>query len=526
MYLNELLQRMSDELRREQTMMRYAARLVLPLLIVPLIALTTRAMRGGWEALVCALGVITLVAMVAIITQPSQRRTRTMLADAATYLPHLRGAGRLPHSVPRDLIHVWPGVLAMLLSIILFGRTILAPLALWQQLAGVLFGLLFGLLCCLHLAQVRHMLYRLHERVLLESQRRQHSQAEVERGRPVDGLLDPVVLARLDALPVPAVPLSPAALALVRTEAYVLLRDTPDVLNEDVRTAMRAWTEQAQTDELHHWMLPTVGGKIYLPCTAGGTLSHALGATARRLGMDGAYSGTLGTWLVRLPPARSYAVQARLIDALVALGMLPIGSPLIHHLTLAGDLGAESGLPALLHLMSTPLVFEKRPGHAEGDDRPFLMRGGGVLDDLGRGRRSMGQRTDFVDGFLLPETEDLQGVEHLTAHLINLRIKQLLGWAILATRRAPERRSAGEQEAARRYAQLRIDMRALLERYELADALSINWIDGSWREQWRYVQAFSRLKLDTSSFLPAAQSLRDAALNDFERLAVRASGQR
>ena len=53
---------------------------------------------------------------------------------------------------------------------------------------------------------------------------------------------------------------------------------------------------------------------------ANGTLARLLGATARRLGMDGGYSATLGTWLLRLPPARSYAVAGRLIDALIALG--------------------------------------------------------------------------------------------------------------------------------------------------------------------------------------------------------------
>ena len=63
-------------------------------------------------------------------------------------------------------------------------------------------------------------------------------------------------------------------------------------------------------------------------------------------------------------------------------------------------MGRQSKLLSLVHLAATPLLFAERPGHAQDDDRPFIMRGGGVLDDMaGRGRHS-GPRTDFVDGFI------------------------------------------------------------------------------------------------------------------------------
>jgi hypothetical protein len=248
-----------------------------------------------------------------------------------------------------------------------------------------------------------------------------------------------------------------------------------------------------------------------------------LGATARRFGMDGGYSASLGTWLLRLPPARSYVVAGRLLDALIALRLAPPGAILPHHLTVQGDLGQESRVLSLMHLAATPLILAERSGHAQGDDRPFIMRGGGVLDDLnGRGRLT-GPRTDFVDGFLFVRTPGLDAVEHIVAHTINLRIKQVLAFGLLAAARPPESRSLVEQRAAAAYTRLRIDLRALLAPYGLDWALDVRWLDGRWSEVWPAIRRMSELKEHDAEFLAAAQRLRDSALDTIEALEIKAT---
>jgi hypothetical protein len=326
-------------------------------------------------------------------------------------------------------------------------------------------------------------------------------------------------------LPLPLLALSPAAQALLRVEAYLLLRDLPDLAERELREALAALARQAHDDEQRHMLLPPVGGKIYLPVVANGALARLLGTTARRLGMDGGYSASLGTWLLRLPPAHSYAVAGRLIDALLALGLPPRESILPHHLTVQGELGQASKLLSLLHLAATPLLFAERAGHAQGDDRPFIMRGGGVLDDMaGRGRHT-GPRPDFVDGFIFVQAPGMHGVEHLTAHTINLRVKQGLAFGLLAAVRPYDRRSPAERDAAATYTRLRDDLRALLERHDLAAALDIAWLDGRWSEVWPLILRMSDLKERDPGFLDAAQQLRDGALAELEAIATAATRQ-
>ncbi|MBC8078426.1 MAG: hypothetical protein H7Y32_20280, partial [Chloroflexales bacterium] len=76
--------------------------------------------------------------------------------------------------------------------------------------------------------------------------------------------------------------------------------------------------------------------------------------------------------------------------------------------------------------------------------------------------------------------------------------------------------------AAERYASLRADLAAFLQRYDLGNALLIRWVDGSWAEQWPIVQEIGQAKQRDAAFLPTAQSLRDAALDDLERIATKA----
>jgi hypothetical protein len=321
----------------------------------------------------------------------------------------------------------------------------------------------------------------------------------------------------------PLLALSPAAKALLRVEAYLLLRDLPDLAERELLDALRALAQQAHEDEQRHMLLPPVGGKIYLPVVANGPLARLLGATARRLEMDGGYSATLGTWLLRLPPAGSYAVAGRLIDALIALGLPPRETILPHHLTVQGELGQASKLLSLLHLAATPLLFAERPDHAQGDERPFIMRGGGVLDDMaGRGRYS-GPRTDFVDGFIFAQMPGLDSVEHLTAHTINLRIKQVLAFGLLAGARPYARRAPAERDASAAFIRQRDDLRALLDRHGLAQALDMPWLDGRWSEIWPLIQRMSQIKERDPSFLDAAQQLRDGALDELEHIATAAT---
>ncbi|MCU0490354.1 MAG: hypothetical protein MUD01_02005 [Chloroflexaceae bacterium] len=541
MRLDELFQRMLDQVEQEQRLARRVALFVAPPLLFVLAALGVIMALGWWQFAAAMLGVLTLVVQFDFFTRPAITRTRQFMADLALYLSadeeqvaDAVEAGE-QHGLMQRFLPLVPALLATLLALLVFVPTLLRQAAPWQQLLGVAFALGLLLVCAERLLRSERVLRQAHQRLSAELATRRIPRRVVapavavpgqpRKRPPDDGLLDPATLARLDAQPMPVLRLSPGARAWVRTEGYLLLRDRPTVSAEELREAMHAWASLAHTDEADHWALPAVGGKVYLPCAAHGILARSLSATARRLGMDGAYSATLNTWLVRLPPARSYAVAARLIDSLMALGMLPPGATLIHHLTVAGDLGADSTMPALLHLLSTPLIFEARPGHAVGDERTFIMRGGGVMDDLDRGGRTTGARTDFVDGFLFVDAPGMDSVEQIAAHAVNLRLKQLLSWAIYTTKRPPERRTPAENGAALRYAELRADTLAFLERYELAGALSIPWLDGRWSEQWFYIKAISDRKQASGDFLDQAQTLRDEALDDLEELALRAAGQ-
>ncbi|HWQ14711.1 MAG TPA: hypothetical protein VNL77_18075 [Roseiflexaceae bacterium] len=343
---------------------------------------------------------------------------------------------------------------------------------------------------------------------------------------PPDGLLDPQLARRALGLPLPALRLSPAGVALLRAEAYLTLRDFPDIEDRALIDGLAAIGRAMYAAELRHTLLPPVGGKLYLPVAAGGTVAAMLGATARRLGMDGAYSGSLRTWLVRLPPARSYVVAGRLIDAVVALRLLPPGV-LPHHLTVQGDLGPEARVLSILHLAAAPLLFEERPGSGRADERPFIMRGGGVLDDVGgRGERGSGPRTDFIDGFLFVHAPEMDAPEHLTGHTLNLRLKQVLAYGLLAALRPSYRRDQAEARAAAAFERLREALRVLLADYDLARALEVDWLDGNWSDIWPLIARMSAVKERSPAFLERAQQLRDAALDEIEAIAVAARAGR
>jgi hypothetical protein len=526
MRLDLLIDHLLHSIARERVLLRRASRYLLPLLLLPIGFALAQITRGWLNALAGALGAAVLLAQIELFLRPILDRARTTDRDISIYL-QLAPAHERPNPASAAPL-LWPSTLAVAASMALFLPTILFAAAAWQRLLAVALGLGGLLMIWQRLAQITGLLDGIETR--LSVARGQLAVAKARETRTTDygvrttgDLLDPTLSQRMAGLPMPLLALSPAAQALLRVEAYLLLRDLPDLAEGDLLDALGALARQAHQDEQRHVLLPPVGGKIYLPVIANGTLARLLGATARRLGMDGGYSATLGTWLIRLPPAGSYAVAGRLIDALIALGLLPRESILPHHLTVQGELGQASKLLSLLHLAATPLLFAERPGHAQGDDRPFIMRGGGVLDDMaGRGRHS-GPRTDFVDGFIFVQMPGLDGVEHLTAHTINLRIKQLLAFGLLSAARPYERRAPAERDGAAACIQLRDELRALLAQHSLAAALDIPWLDGRWSDIWPLIRRMSELKEREPGFLDAAQQLRDGALDRIEQIASAAT---
>jgi hypothetical protein len=66
-------------------------------------------------------------------------------------------------------------------------------------------------------------------------------------------------------------------------------------------------------------------------------------------------------------------------------------------------------------------------------------------------------------------------------------------------------------------------LRALLDRYGLAAALDIPWLDGRWSNIWPLIRRISELKERDPGFLDAAQQLRDGALDQIEHIASAAT---
>jgi hypothetical protein len=528
MRLDLLIDHLLDSIARERLLLRRAARYLLPLLLLPSGFALAQMTRGWLGVIIGGVGAGVLLTQIELFLRPILDRARMIDRDISVYIQltptreHLKPASAAPL--------LWPAALAVAISMAVFLPTILSTASVWQRLLALALGLGMILMLWQRLLQVAGLLDRVEMR--LSVARGQLPVAEPSEKSTIDNrqpttdqadLLDPALSQRMSRLPLPLLALSPAAKALLRVEAYLLLRDLPDLAERELLDALGDLARQAHEDEQRHMLLPPIGGKIYLPVVANGQLARLLGATARRLEMNGGYSATLGTWLLRLPPAHSYTVAGRLIDALITLGLPPRQAVLPHHLTVQGELGQASKLLSLVHLAATPLVFAERPGHAQGDDRPFIMRGGGVLDDMAGRGHYRGPRTDFVDGFIFVQMPGLDAVEHLTAHTINLRIKQVLAFGLLAAARPYERRAPFERDAAAAFTQLRDDLRALLARHGLAEALDIPWLDGRWSDIWPLIGRMSELKERDPSFLDAAQQLRNSALDELEQIATAAT---
>jgi hypothetical protein len=548
MRLDYLIERLLASLAEERLLLRRLARYVLPLLLLPIGFALAQMARSWFGLAVGGIGAAVLLAQIDLFLRPAFSRVRVMGQDIQFYLGAVSPDAPDERSAFVPLL--LPAAASLVASMAIFLPSILLVAPVWRRLLALALGA--GVLWIIgqRLSQLAVLLDRVEahlqtaRRNLLAAPTRGSGTAIARdisdlspllaaapavttvstAGRRAEhGLLDPAISRAVAGLPLPVLPISPAARALLRAEAYLLLRDFPSTSDRELLDSLAGLAHEAYQDELRHWLLPPVGGKLYLPIAANGTLANMLSATARCLGMDGGYSASLGTWLVRLPPARSYIVAGRLIDALVALRLPPLEAILPHHLTIQGDLGQASRLLSIVQLAATPLLFDERPGHASGDERPFIMRGGGVLDDMGGRGRHSGPRTDFVDGFVFVQTPGLSGVEHLAAHTINLRVKQVLAFGLLADVRPPERRAPVEQHAALGFGRLRTDMRGFLARYEMDAALDVSWLDGRWSEVWPWIRRLSKLKEHDTAFLDAAQHLRDHALDTMEQIAVDAT---
>jgi hypothetical protein len=548
MQLDLLLDIIEADLQRDERLLTRIANYYLPIILLPLGLALAQIPRSWVGFVIGTVAIMVFSIQFGFSLRPIMRRIKINSRDLAAYLPtnaQSSSESTLAHAVPLLI----PSLIALGTSLVVAISNSVSTTESWQRWLAFAIGLamlwnIWHELSQLKMAFARFYQSLQHVRQTLQNKpqpptspfvtlvtagnapfvtlptRQSAPQPPPQLPLPATGLLDPTLAGRIMRMPWPAMRLSPAAQALLRIEAYLMLQNAPGRSDYDIIQALHGLAHEAQTAEIRHGLLPTIGGKIYLPITADGLLANRLAQSVRILGMDGAYSATLGTWLVRLPPARSYQVASRLIDATIALRILPPHRVLPHHLTLAGDLGRESRLLSILHLISTPLILEARPDHAQGDERPFIMRGGGVLDDLqGRGRGS-GPRTDFVDGFLLPDLAELRAVEHLTAHAMNLQLKQVLAYGLLAAQTPPERQRPDEQQAARVWIDLRRDLSALLADYHLSEALNVDWLDQQWSQLWEWIAQVNNLKQNDPDFLDQTQHFRNYVIQRLELIAT------
>lgn len=538
MRFSYLVQTLRDDLLAERRHVQRLTRWVLPLQVLPA-GFALAYWTSGWVSLAAsALMAMTLLVQAELFIAPGIAKLRTIASDVSVYL-HLPAPSGEP-SLASALWLLAPTIGALLLSMALFMPRLLAGALGWQR--GLALLLALGMLAAIwqRLAQTMLLLERTDARLAAFLDARAPHAVELHAVEPPapppgehprrtgfsrgmrrlssDGLLDPALARRVAGLPLPALRRSPAATALLRCEAYLLLRDNPTLSDRLLIPAIAELGRLQHEAEVRHSALPPVGGKIYFPVAAAGTTAELLGRTMRRLGMDGVYSGSLHTWLVRLPPARSYAVAGRLIDAIGALGLLPPESIVPHHLTVQGDLGADARVLSMLHLAATPFTFEERDGTARRDGRTFIMRGGGVLDDLQRARRGSGQRTDFVDGFVVFDGAGAGLAEARVAHTVNLRIKQVGAYGLLNANTPSYARGGHADRVAAAFLGLRADLAALLREYDLAGALELDWIDGEYAALRPYLERLNRVKTERPEFLDRAQELRDTRLAALEAL--------
>ncbi|MEM8530076.1 MAG: hypothetical protein AAGF95_04490 [Chloroflexota bacterium] len=523
MHLDILVQEMRAHVAQERLLLHRLSHYVFPLLVLPMGFVAAQVVRDWQGLFIGGLTLAVLLAHIALLSRPILTRARTNIRDIRYYLGVTTTYGT--RSFAPILPLLIPSVVVLTLSMAMVSPVMLAEVAAWQRLLVILLGIMILWTIWEQLITITTVLNELEKASIHQSHDERQGvtkpviKPQTEVVRQV-GLLNTTNAERILRLPFPPLALSPAGHSLLRIEAYLLLQENADISDQELTKVLHDLAQLLFQYELRHQLLPPIGGKIYLPISTGGVLASLLRDTVRCFGMDGGYSASLGTWLIRLPPAYSYHVASRLMDAIATLHLLPEGSVLPHHLTIQGNLGQDSRILSLLYLAGTPLIMQERSDNDQEDQRSFIMRGGGVLDTMdGRGQIT-GSRTDFIDGFLIVGVPELTDVEKLTIHSMNLRIKQILAYGIYATDRTTVQQSPIEAAVATVYLHFRKDLRQLLEEKGLQKTLSIDWIDSPWNEIWPWIKHLNRLKEHDPRFLEQVQSLRDRSLDSIEELIV------
>src|SRR5262245_24467756 len=260
MRLDYLIDHILESLAQERALLRRLARYMLPLLLLP-IGFGLAQMAHGWLGLATGgIGAGVLLAQIELFLRPILSRARVIRHDLRFYFGP-EAAGEPPELGPA-LALLAPSVVALVVSMALLLPPILASAPTWQRLLALAFGagvlwsiwqrlsqivvLLGGLES--HLSVVRRQLSvpeRNEQPMTDEVPDKETNNLPVSQspcvpvssavggrwsrvgGRSEDGLLDPAISHVVAGLPLPALPLSPAARALLRVEAYLLLRDFP-----------------------------------------------------------------------------------------------------------------------------------------------------------------------------------------------------------------------------------------------------------------------------------------------------------
>src|SRR5215212_7439777 len=267
MRLDLLIDHLLDSIGRERLLLRRAARYLLPLLLLPIGFALAQIARGWLGAIVGGLGAAVLLAQIELFLRPILDRARMIDRDIGIYL-QLAPTREQPNPAASAPL-LWPAAVAVAASMALFLPTILSTAAAWQRLLALALGLGTILMLWQRLTQVAGLLDRVEAR--LSAARRQLPVAEPseqlttnnEQRTTNHGLLDPALSQRMAGLPLPLLALSPAAKALLRVEAYLLLRDLPDLAERDLLDALGALARQAHHDEQRHMLMPPIGGKLY-----------------------------------------------------------------------------------------------------------------------------------------------------------------------------------------------------------------------------------------------------------------------
>ncbi|NOK59251.1 MAG: hypothetical protein GFH27_549283n288 [Chloroflexi bacterium AL-W] len=297
MYLDILASEMRMHVAQERQLLRRLSRYVFPLLILPMGFVSAQVVRDWQGLLIGGLTLAVLLAHIALLSRPLLTRGRTNIRDIQYYLGVTTTYRRRSFAPVIPLLI--PSAIILVLSMTIASPVILADVAVWQRLLVILLGLVILWTIWEQLIAIVSVLDKLEQASVYQRHVSDFAVKHVQRPqkkiiRQV-GLLDSTSAERIFRLPFPPITLSPAAQALLRIEAYLLLHENPDITDQELTKILHEFAQLMFPYELRHRLSPPVGGKIYLPISTGGVLPALLRDTVRCFGMDGGYSASLGT---------------------------------------------------------------------------------------------------------------------------------------------------------------------------------------------------------------------------------------